>query len=158
MTKPPHSSGQLRPLTSLRFFAAAAVLLAHTYPYRNPHEPAGFVQLSNGVTFFFVLSGFILTITYSSALRRPTLYGIWNFYIARIVRIWPVHLLTLAAVLPFCWTDLLSGNHGDPIVNLAATVALIQTFVMDAKDRVMNAPSWSLSAEFFFYLCFPFLI
>lgn len=148
---------QLRSLTSLRFFAAAAVLIAHTYP-RNPNEPVGFVQLGSGVTFFFILSGFILTYTYLNSFRELKVKEIWNFYLARGARIWPVHVLTLAAVIPFYFSDLRAGKFGNPIFNVASTAALFQTFVVDGKDRVLNAPSWSLSAEFFFYVCFPFLI
>jgi peptidoglycan/LPS O-acetylase OafA/YrhL len=151
------SGEHLRALTSLRFVAAAAILTCHTWP-RGPDEPGGLVQLGTGVTFFFILSGFILTHTYLNSLRTLSLRGIWNFYVARAARIWPVHLLALALVLPFFFTDLWSGKHGDPVFKLATTAALVQTFVLDGRENVLNPPSWSLSAELFFYLCFPILI
>jgi peptidoglycan/LPS O-acetylase OafA/YrhL len=110
------------------------------------------------VTFFFVLSGFILTFTYLTSLRQLTIRGTWNFYIARVARIWPVHLLTLAIVLPYFIPIMKSGEYGDPIVNITSNAALIQTFLLKTNYCILNFPSWSLSAELFFYLCFPFLI
>jgi peptidoglycan/LPS O-acetylase OafA/YrhL len=69
-----------------------------------------------------------------------------------------VHLLAVAAVLPIFSKDLFAGKYGDPIVNLITTAALVQNYFVAPGDRILNGPSWSLSAEFFFYLCFPFLV
>jgi peptidoglycan/LPS O-acetylase OafA/YrhL len=164
VTKSPTSSDQLRPLTSLRFFAAVVVLIAHSYHLSggNANEIPGYVQLASGVTFFFVLSGFILTFAYLTSLQKLTLRGSWNFYVARIARIWPVHLLTLAILLPFFLPIIRAGEYGgpigDPIVAITTNACLIQTFMVKTNYSILNFPSWSLSAELFFYLCFPFLI
>jgi len=150
------NSEQLRSLTSLRFFAAAVIVVAHTYPFKS--IPPGYLHLGTGVTFFFVLSGFILTYTYLSALRTPSMRGIWNFYVARWARIYPVHWIALIAAIPYYYKDLFAGKYGEPFFNIFSNVALIQTFVLPKPARVLNAPSWSLSAEVFFYALFPFLI
>ena len=49
----------IKPLTSLRFFAALMVLASHYWKFE-----AGF----SGVTFFYVLSGYVLAINYAGKL------------------------------------------------------------------------------------------
>ena len=54
----------LRPLTSLRFFAAMWVVLYHFWPNLQPVRPAFVAKGYLGVELFFVLSGFILSHVY----------------------------------------------------------------------------------------------
>lgn len=141
----------IRPLTSIRFFAASGVVLFHSgasYVSANRSIPAwiGTLLLNGylGVTFFFVLSGFILQITYRGNLN------LGKFWIARFARIYPVYLLAVLAMLPF--------------VEFAGLRDLPQFFLIHRwrPNDVggwsnWNMPSWTLSVEFFFYLCFPAL-
>ena len=85
---------RLLTLTSLRFICALFIFFLHssnhglTLPY-NLYA----ADLSKAVSFFFVLSGFVLT--YS----RPTLrFNIYPFYLNRLIRIVPVSLLSLLFV------------------------------------------------------------
>jgi peptidoglycan/LPS O-acetylase OafA/YrhL len=154
--------GSLWPLTSLRFFAALAVFALHTSIYCRGNDPTrspAALHLATGVTFFFVLSGFILTYNYLDWFQHPTARGIWNFYVARWARIWPLHLLALAAMIPITGRLLLRGSFGPPLGKTVANLALVHAFASDpAWHTPFNVPSWSLSAEWFFYLCFPLLI
>lgn len=139
--------GLVKPLTSARFFAAAAVVLFHSgasWASANPSVPAPIQRLLLngylGVTFFFVLSGFVLHLTYRGRA------GLGKFWVARIARIYPVYLLAVLAMLPFVtvsgWRDVpqFLGLH---------------TWVTGMSD--WNMPTWTLSVEMFFYLCFPWL-
>jgi len=148
------------PLTSLRFFAAYYVVLFH--------YGAGFVcdrvgqsakmchALRNGylgVTFFFVLSGFILVHVYLDKLTL-TRSSLKRFFVARVARIFPVYLLMLA------WF----GLYGGPWVETGWT-AVPQFFGLQSwapwsshAPANWNSPAWTLSAEVFFYLTFPFLL
>jgi peptidoglycan/LPS O-acetylase OafA/YrhL len=89
-------------LTSLRFVAASYVVIFHYWPIFLAAYiyPPGFVMRGNaGVTFFFVLAGFILAYNYAETnfSERGRLV---SFYIARLSRIYPVYLIALAISLP----------------------------------------------------------
>src|SRR5690242_12787179 len=79
-------------LTSLRFLAALAVFLHHAGLFAD-----GFF----GVTFFFVLSGFILTYNYRRTLADGGRGAVWDFYVARFARVYPLHIFALIAALPW---------------------------------------------------------
>lgn len=149
-------------LTALRFFAALAIFVLHFYPvfHGTAGAPPVLSHLTTGVTFFFVLSGFILTYNYLGAMQRPTARGAWNFAVARWARIYPVHVFACLAILPLTYIHLVHGAYGGPRTLIAANVGLVQAFLPDQARCIgaFNPPSWSLSAEWFFYLCFPLLI
>jgi peptidoglycan/LPS O-acetylase OafA/YrhL len=92
------SMNQIKCLTSLRFFAAAMIVVFHSVnAFRIADNSKITFPLEQGVSFFFVLSGFILTYVY------PSLNGahrVRDFYVARIARIWPAHF---AAFLLLLW-------------------------------------------------------
>jgi peptidoglycan/LPS O-acetylase OafA/YrhL len=100
------------------------------------------------VTTFFVLSGFVLTRTYTATNwnRRSLLrYGL-----GRVARVYPVYLLSLVVVAPFIVAD-----HAPAKMSLVAEhLALIQGWFGSLLVG-WNTPAWSLSCEMFFYLAFP---
>jgi peptidoglycan/LPS O-acetylase OafA/YrhL len=134
----------LRPLTSLRFFAAAAIVAFHIGGAFGLFRLG---VLANGVSFFFVLSGFILTYTYRDLSGRTDIY-----FVSRIARLLPVHLFTLAIAAVF-----VTGFAG-PLVTLS-NVFLVHSWI-PLRDFVFsyNAVSWSISDEMFFYLMFPLIL
>lgn len=157
------SKSKIDTLTSLRFFAAAAIVVYHSRGHFGiPVEFSSPFVLDQGVSFFFVLSGFILSLVYGEKLKeggRSTssrLAGILAFIVARFARIWPLHVATLVLVaflLPEKW------NHDLSPVNLFASLCLMQSWIpINDVSFAFNGVSWSLSAELFFYLSFPFLI
>jgi len=159
----------IKPLTGLRFVAAMLVVMHHLLhiDVSSGHgvgrllkkltlnfTSASFV----GVSFFFVLSGFILTYTY---LGRPGQVGInqRDFWVARLARVYPTYLFALAiAAVPF-WQEWGGPNTAcatPKIVTALTTPLLLQAWTPCARAW-WNAPGWSLSAEAFFYLLFPLL-
>ncbi len=60
---------RLDPITSLRFFAAAMIVIGHAHAIFGSWGIATAIPLEQGVSFFFVLSGFILTWNYPSLAR-----------------------------------------------------------------------------------------
>ncbi|HVF70733.1 MAG TPA: acyltransferase [Chthoniobacterales bacterium] len=151
---------QLRSLTSLRFFAAMVVVFFHCgREFRFPAWTGDFFQ--NGyeaVSFFFVLSGFILTYVYAS--DRNTSVPRRRFWVARIARICPVYYLALFVDLPRLLYSVFSvGNTPKPRFVLAASSSplFLQSWIPTAED-IWNIPGWSLSVEAFFYLLFPFIV
>lgn len=149
----------IRSLTGLRIVAAAWVLAFH---FRNHLglDLGRFGLVAKGylgVDLFFILSGFILSHVYMKAWSDERFsYG--GFLWARLARIYPVHLVTLAATVAL-W--LLAGHFGatfDPVAFdpkvLPQHLLLIHAWGTTPSAQ-WNFPSWSISAEWFAYLAFP---
>lgn len=152
------SGKHLKSLTGLRFAAALVVFVGHVlleFPLIGSNDHTRRVLGASGVCFFYVLSGFILTYVYAS---RPEPISIREFYVKRIARIWPLHLVTLLIVL-FCVVTLrhqLGRENG--LAQIVANFFLLQSWWPDyGWVFSINGPSWSLSNEAFFYLMFPWL-
>lgn len=148
----------IKSLTSLRFFAAAWVVLYHYWPSLAVSYTPSIVATGHlGVELFFILSGFILSHVYLPSFEAGEFhYG--DFLWARLARIYPMHLATLTAVGLMGALALAAGVKIDPnVVSLAALPAnllLLQAWGL-APVAGWNHPSWSISAEWCAYLCFP---
>jgi peptidoglycan/LPS O-acetylase OafA/YrhL len=155
---------QLPALTPLRFPAAFAAVLFHVWGLLlgpgGEIPPLAVWHLWAGVSFFFVLSGFILTYNYLDEFRNPTRRGVWNFFVARWVRTYPVHLLTFLVILPLSYEQLMRGDFGHRGISVATYLGLGHAWLPMTmnKAHAFNTPSWSLSAEWFLYLSLPLLI
>lgn len=146
---------RLDALTSLRFFAALHVLLFHlqglrAWPVPHPIKrifDTGYVSVS----FFFVLSGFILTWSYAD---RPPAAHLRAYMASRVARIYPVYLFALLISLPGWWA---ARGVVDFLPATAATLLLVQSWA-PPWATFWNPPAWSLSVEALFYLVFPMLL
>src|SRR5262249_40103508 len=112
--------------------------------------------LAQGVCFFFVLSGFILTYVYPR-FERPAEIG--TFLWARLARLWPVHVAAMGfglLLLPWhFWSQILACKGKV----LLAHLFLVQAWIPKCEYYFgINPVSWSISAEWLFYLCFPLFI
>jgi peptidoglycan/LPS O-acetylase OafA/YrhL len=146
---------QLKALTSIRFFVALHVALFHMvrpFSLWGPLEPvmrSGYV----GVSFFFVLSGFILT--YSHALEYESGRGLASqFWIARFARIYPVYLLSALAA---GWVDRSQFHRRIHWLAFAVDLGMIQSWSMRMVN-FFNVPGWTISTEAFFYFIFPAIL
>jgi peptidoglycan/LPS O-acetylase OafA/YrhL len=141
----------LPPLTSLRFFAASGVVIFH-YNLTNPIFPKLIASFGyEAVTFFFVLSGFILAYAHGIPHGKLNVTP-KDFLLARFARIWPVYDLALAMViLLFFVVDILKPGLALPAV---LVISMVQSWV-PRYALALNPPAWSLSNEIFFYLLFP---
>lgn len=147
----------LKPLTSLRFFAAMWVVMFHYWPKLSASVPA-FVQKGYlGVELFFVLSGFILCHVYLQA-RGEGRFKYGSFLWARLARIYPLHLMTLLGVALLGVVAAVMGQPVDPNVTdlraLPSNILLVHAWGFSPVAG-WNHPSWSISAEWFAYLSFP---
>src|ERR1051325_12098355 len=93
----------IKSLTAFRFLAAMAVFIFHLPDFQghrnNIYFPKGYV----GVTFFFILSGFVLAYNYHDKFLSLDRGGIKKFYLARFARVYPVHFLTFLAAIPLLY-------------------------------------------------------
>ncbi|MFG2331343.1 acyltransferase family protein [Streptomyces sp. NPDC048604] len=134
----------------------AAALLVFLYHIRNFGYFGGeYSDLVNwafgfgkvGVTFFFVLSGFVLA---WSARPGDRVVAFWR---RRLARIYPVHLATALLALGLAFTVLPALKpHG--YREVVANLLLLNAWKIEWWQAV-NPVSWSLVCEAFFYACFP---
>src|SRR5215207_8097819 len=88
---------EMRPLTSLRMIAALLVFLHHYYPFAAEPRSANFWQSIAleghiGVTVFFVLSGFLITLRYYNTFKsKPSREQLFDYIRKRIARIYPLY-------------------------------------------------------------------
>jgi peptidoglycan/LPS O-acetylase OafA/YrhL len=148
----PAGPSRLDSLTGLRFFAAGIVFLHHSFELTTgtlrEALTAVFGHGRAGVSFFFLLSGFVLAWSMQPG-DKPT-----SFWRRRWARLWPAYAVaTLAGYLVSRFWD---GKYFS-LERLAANLAMVQAWI-PAKDWYfsVNSVNWSLSVEAFFYLTFPF--
>jgi len=103
---------------------------------------------ATAMSFFFVLSGFILVYVYPSL---DTISDIRRFWVARFARVWPVHFAAFLLLVVL----LHKGLSWRALLNLA----LINSWIPFTRCYMSyNWVSWAIATEFAFYLLFPFLI
>jgi peptidoglycan/LPS O-acetylase OafA/YrhL len=160
--KAPHPEvRQLDALTSLRFFAAMLVLAFHYATVHFGDAPVtGLPSLGyTGVTFFFMLSGFILSYNYHKV-DFSSRQNLHRYFLARAARIYPVYLASLLIALPFFCIALIRIPFPGLQLLFGSSAILaplgLQSWLPGAACA-LNCPSWSISTEFFFYLVFPFV-
>ncbi|WP_063837069.1 acyltransferase family protein [Phaeacidiphilus oryzae] len=145
-------------LTGMRWGAALLVFGLHTHNLLLVHGTSGaaatwaFTSGATGVSFFFILSGFVLAWTARpGATRLPDVRRFWR---RRIARIYPVHLVTaLLALLLALW---LTPDGLPSAKQIAANLLLVHTWKGDWW-QTLDSVSWSLACEAFFYAVFPLL-
>ena len=150
------------PLTSVRFLAAFYVVLHHSNLWRWNLDSSTFLGrfLRTGhiaVGFFFVLSGFILSLVYLDT-ARPFVRR--TFWLARFARAYPLLLFSVLVAAPPMFFGTWRHQGLLPALKVTLTNIAFGALALQAwatRFRLLNAPSWSLSAEAFFYLAFPFL-
>ncbi|BFU42564.1 acyltransferase family protein [Krasilnikovia sp. MM14-A1004] len=147
---------RLDSLTSLRFFAAFAVFAHHftgvgggtgfgRSPLIFPYSEIG----GHGVTFFFVLSGFLMMWVFKSH-EHP---GV--FYWRRVGRIWPAHLVALVLGV---FAYYIAAHQAIHWPSLISSVFLVQTWFPGVTPILPgNEVTWTLSVELLFYALFPLL-
>ena len=105
---------------------------------------------------FFLLSGFVLARSYGST--RWTRDNLMRFAVARFARIYPAYLLSLVAISWFALLFLLKpGRSALQKASVLGDYAFVLQGWKGSLGVGWNTPAWSLSCEFFFYLCFPLL-
>ncbi|MBT2533933.1 acyltransferase [Arthrobacter sp. ISL-48] len=156
---------KLPSLTGLRFFAALLVFFFHItlsnspIPPNDPINPFADDQLGStlewlvskagyvGVSFFFVLSGFLLA--WASQPGEPKR----QFWRRRLLKIFPNHLAMWVLSM------ILFAAAINPPPGWISNLFLVNSFIPDASVYVaVNPPSWTLNSELLFYLLFPLLM
>ncbi|UQX01930.1 acyltransferase [Streptomyces sp. RerS4] len=147
-------------LTGLRWTAALMVFFYHVHVVEyfggrgQDLVTFAFGVGSTGVSFFFVLSGFVLA---WSTPTSPTGWGMVRFWRRRLARIYPLHLATVLAALALVY--FLGAGEKPTAGPLLANLSLVQSWIPEVRYfQGLNPVSWSLAVEAFFYVGFPLLI
>lgn len=156
-------------LSGLRFAMALIVLACHYLPILHvPHVVKALLsQGSAAVNCFFMLSGFLLTYNYRDALTSGRL-GWRDFMRLRLVRIFPVHVVTLLLVTPITlyllevYPAQMARGLGAEVTaeqiagSWVANLLMLHVYIPERLSHMWNGPSWSIGAELFFYVLTPF--
>lgn len=154
---------ELAALTGIRFYAAFFVFLSHVMMIPGMERLGGQRLVFNAgvvaVSFFFVLSGFILTYNYAQIFREGVSAAAYRRFIRdRLSKIYPVHVLTLLMVLPLAaFSPNLPLDWRAVPFHLTLTQCFLP-FSTPTFHEYLNVPSWSISCEWFFYLLAPITI
>jgi len=147
-------------LTSVRAFAALAVILFHMY--FDASNQGGFFNTvisygHLGVDLFFILSGLILTHVYLAAWQSGT-FSFLKFIRNRIARLYPLHIAMIVLFLLAYQAPRMLGAasefEGQNWSHLPWHFLMLHAWGF-TDGHSWNFPSWSISAEFFAYLAFP---
>jgi len=146
---------RLEQLTFTRYIAALTVVFFHfgetVFPannsWLNPVITAGPIAVS----YFFVLSGFIMAVAYYRPHSQQPLNK-WKYWVARLARIYPVYLLALLLMI----AANLKTEGSDP-TTVFLSLSMMQAWV-PCYPITLNSPGWSLSVEAAFYMLFPILL
>ncbi len=148
---------QLPALTGIRCFAALNLVFFH---FADPHSFGPLSPVVNGgyisVSFFLLLSGFILTYNYADRAQQGKLTA-RSFWSARFSRLYPVYAFSLLLSAGMLAQEVNAHTKMDFSLGLILTPLLLQGW-HPVLSTFWNTPAWTMSTEAFFYLLFPWLI
>lgn len=161
----------LKNATALRGIAALLVVVFHSNEtsaaFISTDTTFWFRKLYLMVDLFFVLSGFIMCYVYEDYFNNPlNSRKTVGFLKARFARIYPLHFVTLAFCVSMTLITIAIGKYGynSDVVKAIEDFRIIpgQLLLLHSANIAniftWNVPSWSISAEWFAYMLFPFLV
>jgi peptidoglycan/LPS O-acetylase OafA/YrhL len=170
--------GDIPSLTGLRFLAAFSVAIAHgadvTFRISNPSDLFSSVKFwlttaaGIGMPLFFVLSGFVIHYNYRTLISKKGAAGFFEFLWARFSRLYPLFVVFIMFdfLLSSQVNDSMAYDRQDIVSGLRA-LPYILTFTQSWTYSIVHDHSlifrlssaipltWSISTEWFFYLCYP---
>ena len=172
MTPPTPNRPWFPGLHGWRFLAAFAVMAHHMHElkgiwgYELLFKNAGIAYLGNhGVTFFFVLSGFLITWLLMQE-REAGGISVKRFYVRRMLRIWPLYFLMLLigfGLLPFVSELVWPLRENIPTDWFWMELALFGLMLPNIASIIfppfpLIAPLWSIGVEEQFYAVWPWVV
>lgn len=142
---------RIEQLTFTRFVAALLIVVFHfgsgKMHFTNTYTQFLFKQANVGVSYFFILSGFVMIIAYHKKIK----VNFKEYMRSRFARIYPVYLISLLLLLAL-FVISKQANYSEFILNLF----MVQAWLPE-KALVFNIAAWSIAVELLFYIVFPFL-
>jgi peptidoglycan/LPS O-acetylase OafA/YrhL len=151
-------------LNGLRFIAALFVLVSHAYETvvkigwaPEAVAPAAFNRGRGAVDFFFTLSGFLITYLLIREAEDTDRVSLRDFYVRRMVRIWPLYFLVLALgfglfAVAYPLVTRQPYFDFDPATGLLLYVFFLPNLMASLHRVGVLNPLWSIGVEEQFYL------
>ena len=141
---------RIEQLTFTRFIAAVSIVIFHfgkgSYLFNNKYVLFISQQANFGVSYFFILSGFVMII----ANFYKENINVIDYYKNRLARVYPVYIVAIFLII-----------FANRFQSINISDLFLNTFMLQSwfpqKALTLNFPGWSLSVEMFFYISFPFL-
>jgi peptidoglycan/LPS O-acetylase OafA/YrhL len=147
---------RLNALTGLRCFAAINIVFFH---FSNPRWFGVFAPVVNAgfasVSFFILLSGFVLAYNYAGKARAGELDKV-RFWEARFTRLYPIYLLSLLMSWRVVPAEYATHTHAMFWTGMVLSPLLLQGWIPSIAT-FLNTPAWTMSAESFYYVLFPWM-
>lgn len=147
-------------LNGLRALAAITVLISHIFDTTFGNWGLTTLKLplfTDGVTLFFVISGFLITYLLLQELSKTKTIDIPKFYVRRILRIWPIYYLYILVVIGvLLWL----GKESEIIKNSLFYYIFFAANIpfLSAAGIALIVHYWSIGVEEQFYLFWPWLV
>jgi peptidoglycan/LPS O-acetylase OafA/YrhL len=164
-------------LDAFRFIAAVLVVLVHYELVFGEFVIYG-AFATTAVSWFFVVSGFILSYTYP---KLTSVAELRRFYLHRVIRIYPVYALAVVTSVVFVlWgygnlgeAFFAEVNRPEPLIHDLPETKGVRFWIgaswrhlvfaqslnpIETLKFLFNGPLWSLVLEVYFYLVFPLLL
>lgn len=163
----PAGKQEIDALTGIRGVAAVTVIAYHTYPAAD--FPMGLSHLvARGylaVDVFFVLSGFVMALTYGTMFREQVRAPAYlTFLLRRVARLYPLYITFFAlrviySAVAYHSLQVKGGwfavNLPHPLRDLITNIFMIQSW---GVAKAATTPTWSISTEWGAYFVFPFIV
>ncbi len=145
---------QVNSLTASRAFAAIMVFIFHFGRTVDPFNRVESIFLNGNlaVSYFYVLSGFVLYVSYSNNYR-----GYRDYIVKRVARVAPAYLLGLGLYMLVYFFIYKASFNAEIVTQLLCNILFIQACI-PKYALSLNFTGWSIGVEMFFYLLFPLLL
>ena len=155
-------------IDGLRFLAILGVLLFHitNYIYQNHSDQELQAFVKNivlpitkygrfGVELFFIISGFIITLSIENYKIKGSLVLLKTFYLRRLSRIFPPYfiIITCSLIFNLLFLNTLSVENG--VNSYLASIFFIHNLIYPGEFPFLSGAAWSLEIEIQFYFLAP---
>lgn len=141
---------KIRNFVSLRFVFIMLIFLSHVSCLGFPPFDFGG---ECGVAFFFMLSGFVLSLRYGKEIEQGT-FRHRRFFWHQFSKFYPLHIAVIVLSMIVGWRVV----DGEYLLKLIPTLLLVQSWIPDQSFYFFgNGVSWFLSDMLFIYAVFPFV-
>ncbi len=169
----------IAPMTGVKFILCALVILSNMMlygdvgpvfvGYLNNIKLAPFITVTFRVDIFFMITGFLLMHLYAERFADGVSFKkIKDFLTIRLARVYPLYSMVLLLILLLHFMGVWQvvnpvGGGGSPD-RVTMPWAWLYNFTLTTSwglaegKTAWNGPAWSISAEFFNYLMFPFYL
>ncbi|MGK7871312.1 acyltransferase family protein [Falsiroseomonas sp. E2-1-a20] len=150
----PAATSQIRPLTGIRGLAAVYVVVYHVlWPDSFQFNRNGYLA----VDLFFVLSGFVMAMSYASLFSGGFAWRNFGiFLIRRLARVYPLFFLVTVAYGFAMMAGVIDLDGLEPPVWWTLLLNLLMIQAWGFGQSILD-PLWSISTEWAAYLVFPLL-